>query len=63
MDQKATCAVSLLQGAIYDWWKLVLTNPLLLDPVTWDYFIIEFNTKYVANYYKESKWKQFFTLR
>ena len=34
MDQKDTCAVSLLQGATYDWWKLVLRNPLLPDPVT-----------------------------
>ena len=34
VDQKATCAVSLLQGAGYDWWKLVLRNPLLPDPVT-----------------------------
>ena len=25
MDQKATCAVSLMQGATYDWWKLVLS--------------------------------------
>ena len=24
VDQKATCAVSLLQGVAYDWWKLVL---------------------------------------
>ena len=63
MDQKVTCAVSLLQGATYDWWKLVLRNPLLPDQVTWDYFFTEFNTKYVTNDYKESKWKQFFTLR
>ena len=63
MDQKATCAVSLLQGAAYDWWKLVLRNPLLPDPVTWDYFVTEFNTKYVTDDYKESKWKQFLTLR
>ena len=63
MDQKATCAVSLLQGVTYDWWKLVLRNPQLPDLVTWDYFITEFNTKYVTNDYKESKWKQFFTLR
>ena len=34
VDQKATCAFSLLQGAAYDWWKLILRNPLLLDPVT-----------------------------
>ena len=63
MDQKATCAVSLLQGATYDWWKLVFRNPLLSDLVTWDYFVTEFNTKYVTDDYKESKWKQFFTLR
>ena len=63
VDEKVTCAVSLLQGAAYDWWKLVLRNPLLPDPVTWDYFVIEFNMKYVTDDYKESKWKQFFTLR
>ena len=63
VDKKATCAVLLLQDAAYDWWKLVLRNPLLPDPVTWDYFIIEFNTKYVTDDYKESKWKQFLTLR
>ena len=63
MDQKVTCVVSFLQGSTFDWWKLVLRNPLLPDPVTWDYFIIEFNTKYVTNDYKESKWKQFLTLR
>ena len=34
VNQKATCAVSLLQGAAYDRWKLVLRNPLLPDPVT-----------------------------
>ena len=62
-DQKVTCPVSLLQGAAYDWWKLVLRNPLLQDPVTWDYFVTEFNTKYVTNDYKESKSKQFLTLR
>ena len=48
VDQKATCAVSLLQGAAYDWWKLVLRNSLLSNPVTWDYFVTEFNTKYVT---------------
>ena len=63
MNQKATCVVSLLQGATYDWWMLVMRNPLLPDPVTWDYFVTEFNMKYVTNGYKESKWKQFLTLR
>ena len=41
VDQKATCVISLLQGAAYDWWKLVLRNPFLPDPVTWDYFVTE----------------------
>ena len=63
VDQKVACAVSLLQGVAYDWWKLVLRNPLIPDQVTWDYFVIEFNTKYVTDDYKESKWKKFLTLR
>ena len=25
VDQKATCAVSMLHGVAYDWWKLVLS--------------------------------------
>ena len=28
-DQRVTCAVSLLQGSAYDWWKLVLRSPRL----------------------------------
>ena len=40
-----------------------MRNPLLLDPITWDYFVSKFNTKYVTNDYKESKGKQFLTLR
>ena len=39
-----------------------MRNPLILDPITWDYFVTEFNTKYVTNDY-ESKWKKFLTLR
>ena len=39
VDQKVTYAVLLLQGAAYDWWKLALRNPLILDPVTWEYFV------------------------
>ena len=37
--QMGKCAVSLLQGATYDWWKLVLRNPLLPDSITWDFFV------------------------
>ena len=55
--QMAKCAVSLLQGAAYDWWKLVLRNPLLLDPISWDFFVQEFQIKYVTDYYRETKWK------
>ena len=32
-EQMAKCEVSQLQGAAYDWWKLVLRNPLLPDPI------------------------------
>ena len=41
-EQMAKCAVSLLQGAAYDWWKLVLRNPLLPEPISWDFFFREF---------------------
>ena len=40
-----------------------MRNPLIPDPVTWDYFVTEFNTKYVTDDSKESKWKKFLTLR
>ena len=33
-EQIAKCVVSLLQGATYDRWKLVLRNPLLLEPIS-----------------------------
>ena len=35
----------------------------LQDLVTWDSFVTEFNTKYVTDGYKESKWKKILTLR
>ena len=57
------CAFSLLQGATYDWWKLVLRNPLLPDPIAWDFFVQEFHIKYVTDDYKETKWKQFLNMK
>ena len=50
------CVVSLLQGATYDWWKLLLRNPLLPD-------LKEFHTKYVIDDYIETKWKQFLNMK
>ena len=38
-EQMPKCAVSLLQGPNYDWWKLVLRNPLLPEPISWDLFV------------------------
>ena len=62
-EQMAKCVVSLLQGATYDWWKLILRNSLLPDPITWDFFVQEFQTKYVTDDYKKTKWKQFLNLK
>ena len=39
-EQMAKCEVSLLQGAAYDWWRLVLRNPLLPNPISWDFFFV-----------------------
>ena len=38
-EQRVSCAVSLLQSGAYDWWKLVLKHPRLLDPMPWDVFV------------------------
>ena len=62
-DQRVTCAIYLLQGSAYDWWKLVLRNSRLPDPMSWEYFIQEFRAKYVSDMYIETKWKQFLNLK
>ena len=41
-EQMVKCVVSLVQGAAYDWWKLVLRNPLFPDPISWTFFVQEF---------------------
>ena len=38
-DQMVSCVVSLLQGAAYDWWKLVLKHPQLPNPLTREFFV------------------------
>ena len=56
-DQRVICAVSLLQGSAYDWWKLVLRSPRLPDPIPWEFFVQEFRAKYVSDMYRETKRK------
>ena len=63
LEQMAKCVVSLLQGSAYDWWKLVLRNSLLPEPISWDFFVREFQIKYVIDDYKETKWKQFLNIK
>ena len=33
-DQRVSCVISLLQSEAYDWWKLVLRSPRILNPMT-----------------------------
>ena len=54
-DQRVTCAISLLQGNAYDWWKLVLRSPRLPDSISWEFFVQECKAKYVSDMYKETK--------
>ena len=63
LEQRASCAVSLLQGEAYDWRKLVLKSPGIPNPMTWEFFLQEFKAKYVIDMYKESKWKQFLNMK
>ena len=62
-DQRASCAVSLLQGEAYDWWKLVLKSLGIPNPLTWEFFVQELRAKYVTDMYRDSKWKQFLNLK
>ena len=62
-DQRVSCAVSLLQSEAYDWWKLALRSPRIPNPMTWEFFVQEFRAKYVTEMYRDSKWKQFLTLK
>ena len=62
-DQRASCAISLLQGEAYDWWKLVLKSPGIPNPMTWEFFVQEFRAMYVTDMYRESKWKQFLNMK
>ena len=39
LDQRASCAVSLLQGRAYDWWKLALRSLRIPNPMTWEFFV------------------------
>ena len=41
----------------------MLKNPRILDPMPWEFFIQEFKAKYVTEMYRETKWKQFLTLK
>ena len=47
----------------FDWWKLVLRNSLLPNPISWDFFVQEFQTKYVTDDNRETKWKQFLNMK
>ena len=38
-DQRASCAILLLQGEAYAWWKLVLKSPGIQNPMTWEFFV------------------------
>ena len=62
-EQRASSAVSLLQVEAYDWWKLVLKSPGIPNPMTWEFFVQEFRSKYVTDMYRESKWKQFLNMK
>ena len=39
LDQRVSCAVSLLQSEAYDWWKLALRSSRIPNPMTWELFV------------------------
>ena len=49
-NQRESCAVSLLQGEAYDWWKLVLKSPGIPNPLTWEFFVYGFQVETVPGF-------------
>ena len=41
----------------------MLKSPRIPNPMTWEFFVQEFRTKYVTEMYRDSKWKQFLNLK
>ena len=41
----------------------MLKSPRILNPMTWEFSVQEFREKYVADMYRESKWKQFLNMK
>ena len=41
----------------------MLKSPRIPDPMPWEFFVQEFKAKYVTEMYRETKWKQFLTLK
>ena len=39
LDQRVSCAVSLLQSEAYDWWKLALRSPRIPKPMNEEFFV------------------------
>ena len=41
----------------------MLKSPRIPNPMPWEFFVQEFRAKYVTEMYRETKWKQFLTLK
>ena len=41
----------------------MLKSPRIPDPMPWEFFVHEFREKYVTEMYRQTKWKQFLTLK
>ena len=41
----------------------MLKSPRIPDPMPWEFFVQEFRAKYITEVYRETKWKQFLTLK
>ncbi|KAA3473357.1 DNA/RNA polymerases superfamily protein [Gossypium australe] len=55
-------AVSLLKDSTYHLWK-TLTSIVLREKVTWDFFLKEFQKKYISQRFVDQKWKEFLELK
>ncbi|KAA3480745.1 maturase K [Gossypium australe] len=61
-EESLKCIVSLLRDSAYHWWK-TLTLVVPKEKVTWDFFLKEFQKKYISQRFVDQKRKEFLELK
>ncbi|KAA3483600.1 maturase K [Gossypium australe] len=62
LEESIKCVVSLLRDVAYQWWK-TLISVVSKERVTWDFFQVEFQKKYISERFIDQKREEFLELK